>query len=490
MRGEQAALTVKFEAHYAGRINEQSVSRHHNPHVFLMTSDPVTEFRRLVSRRAHQFPKQWEASKQLLDQTSFPATVERLVHTIKEHDLPVPVRELLRHIFEHQPPQRIQDLNGSELKTVTGLPPTKALRALCIFFDLVPVPSSRWSQTRMSSEEIERQVRQLANPFDLLRSADVASVLDIGSGDLSFAEELADQYGPVLHQRNQPFILHSLDRLDPRSQLGGPLHADHRRLDTLQHRQGLTFAFFGNQDMFHLDDLEQQDVLATRYTVVTCWAPASPTFAYEPSRLAPAVIQHELERTKGSFHLTRYGKETALEVQHGERALLFPPWKFDIVGPRALLDLLARRGALCLLGAVDNHVFWEILAQLLDDERYRPQDQPFHAANLPQIFGKIYEVLTSLPMGGSIDLADLGMLRRPDTSLLPATTGGAPEGIFRYVRISRGATFPGMPASSTARKFSAMTEEVPPWFLTLVPARDTGQLPDSLRTRMMAETQE
>jgi hypothetical protein len=43
-------------------------------------------------------------------------------------------------------------------------------------------------------------------------------------------------------------------------------------------------------------------------------------------------------------------------------------------------------------------------------------------------------------------------------------------GHFRYVRISRGATFPGIPASSTARKFTSMTEEVPPWFITLVPA--------------------
>lgn len=127
-------------------------------------------------------------------------------------------------------------------------------------------------------------------------------------------------------------------------------------------------------------------------------------------------------------------------------------------------------GALVVLGSVDDQVFWEILAQLLDDPRYRPQDEPFHAGNLPAIFGGIYDQLTSLPIGASVVLADLGILRR---QLPPADRSASTDqstGLFRYVRISRGATFADMPASSTARKFSAMTEEVPPWLLTLVPA--------------------
>ena len=156
----------------------------------------------------------------------------------------------------------MQDLDGEHLKRATGLPPAKAMRALAIVFGLVPAPTSKWPVTCLSSEAMEQLVRGLANPFDLLMHTDVASVLDIGAGDLSFAEELADQYGPQLHQRNRQLIFHGVDRLDPHSRLGGPLHADPSRLRRLQQKQGLSFAFFGRQDMFDLSDLDGQDLLA------------------------------------------------------------------------------------------------------------------------------------------------------------------------------------------------------------------------------------
>ena len=154
----------------------------------------------------------------------------------------------------------------------------------------------------------------------------------------------------------------------------------------------------------------------------TCWAPATPTFAYEPARLSQSVIAEDLRRTKGSFRHIRFQGESALEVQHGDRALLFPPWKFEIVGPLALLNLLARRGSLCVLGSVDTQVYWELLAQLLDEPRYRPQDQPFTTANLPEIFGEIYGVLDHLPIGDSINLADLGTFRRQFPLAVPSAS--------------------------------------------------------------------
>lgn len=238
----------------------------------------------------------------------------------------------------------------------------------------------------------------------------------------------------------------------------------------LQETKGCSFAFFGNQNMFDLRSLDAYGKLAPRYTIATCWAPATPTFAYEPARLSQSVIAEDLRRTKGAFRQTWYQGEPALEVQHGARALLFPSWKFEIVGPLALLKLMVQRGSVCVLGAVDDQVFWELLAQLLDDPRYRPQDQPFSRDNLPQIFGELYRTLTDLPIGDSINLAEIGALRRKLPAVGPSASSNHAPDSFRYIRVSRGATFPDIPASSTARKFAAMAEEVPPWFLTLIPA--------------------
>jgi hypothetical protein len=325
----------------------------------------------------------------------------------------------------------------------------------------------------MASQDIERQVRRSANPFDLLRYAEVSSVLDLGAGDLSFAGELAELYVPELLRQNRRLILHCIDRLDPRSKLGGPLHPHQDRLRVLRNKEGLTFAYFGNQDMFALGHLDKTGELAPRYTIATCWAPATPTFAYEPSRLSPSLITQDLTATKGPSRSVRFQGESALEVRHGDRALLFPPWKFEIIGPLALLNLMARRGSLCVLGAVDNQVFWELLAQLLDEPRYRPQDRPFTAASIPEVFGEVYNVLNRLPIGDSVNLADLGTLRRPflcDSTVSPNSLNHS-AGAFQYVRISRGATFPGLPSSSTARTFSVMVEEVAPWFLTLIPSQ-------------------
>jgi len=129
------------------------------------------------------------------------------------------------------------------------------------------------------------------------------------------------------------------------------------------------------------------------------------------------------------------------------------------------------------LGAVDAQVFWELLAQLLEDPRYRPCDQPFNSDNLPEIFGEVYHALERLPVGESVSLSDLSVLRRQIPGPLGTADSSAAAFSFRSVQIRRGATFPGMPASSTARKFTMMKEEAPPWFLALVPAERMAEYP-------------
>ena len=91
---------------------------------------------------------------------------------------------------------RIQDLPGPRLKELTGLPPTKAVRALCVWFGIVEGPTSQWPVTSLRSEEIEAFAHSHFNPFDLLLDVDVASLLDLGAGDLSLATELSSIRGP------------------------------------------------------------------------------------------------------------------------------------------------------------------------------------------------------------------------------------------------------------------------------------------------------
>jgi hypothetical protein len=429
----------------------------------------LAEFRSQVTRLLQDRDTEWDRSRRLIEAARFTNTIHRLVERAQHTDLPSPVRDALVTALNEGRISRIQDLPGARLKELTGLPPSKALRALCVWFDLVEGAPSHWPVSSFNSESVATFLREHSNPFDLLVTADVPSVVEFGAGDLSFASELVELYAPRIREHNRTLLLHCIDRLSPQSKLGGPLHPSQDRLQTLRSSADVSFQFLGDQDMCGFEALAEAGRLAPRYAVAVCWAPATPTFAYEPARLSPEVIQGELVRTKGPYRHTQYAGEGALEVKNGDRTLLFPPWKFEIRGPLALLDLLARSGCLGVLGAVDNQVFWEVLAQLLEDDRYRPEDEPFTSENVPRIFSPVYGPLATLPIGESLDLASCGTLRRGIPRMLPSKR--LPKTYrFHSVSIRRGACFPGIPASHTARRFSDMVEEAPPWMMTLVPA--------------------
>lgn len=438
------------------------------PYSMNVHAQALADFRSQVTKLLHERDREWELSRRLVESTRIPSTLKRLIDEVRRVELPDGIRAALAVALKNGEVEKLQELPGPRLKELTGLPPTKAVRALCVWFDLVEQAAARWPAPILGSNEIETFVRAHANPFDLLLESTVSSVLDIGAGDLSFAEELASHYGTPLRERGQSLILHCLDRLRPGSQLGGPLHPERQRLDALRARPELQFRFHPDQDMFALDPLDRADTLASRYTIVTCWAPATPTFAYEPTRLSMEIITRDLQRTKGAFRQTQLSGEPALEVEHGDRVLLFPPWKFEIRGPLALLELISQRGCLGVLGAVDGQVFWELLSQLLDDARYRPKDQLFTSDNLPTIFGSVHAQLSALPIGETLDLSRCGELRKQIPRVLPHDAMAAFYR-FRAVHIRHGAVFSGMPASSTARRFQDMSEETPPWLLTLVP---------------------
>ena len=430
----------------------------------------LAEFRSRVTRLLQERDREWEASRRLVEVSQLVSTFHRLIERVGASDLSPAIQELLRAALNQGHAQRIQDLSGPSLKALTGLPPSKALRALCVYFDLGEPPASRWQVPTIDSEFVSSFLRRDASPFDLLLASDVPSLLDLGAGDLSFAGELADLYGPQLARQNRTLTLHCIDRLHPQSKLGGPLHPPQELIQRLRSRTDVSFRFLPDQDMCDFEALARSGTLASRYAVTTCWAPATPTFAYEPTRLSRDIIEHQLTQTKGAFREIRYGKEAALEVQHRDRRLLFPPWKFEIRGPLALLDLLARSSHLGVLGAVDSQVFWEVLAQLLEEERYRPKDESFTSDNLSTIFGDVYKRLTALATGETLDLSTCAAMRTHLPCLLAGTQ--AENGYrFRSVLIRRGAVFPQMPASSTARRFGGMVEETPPWMIMVVPER-------------------
>jgi len=358
----------------------------------------------------------------------------------------------------------LQGIAGERLREITGLNPTKAVRNLCVLVGLAQ--SVRMPVAGMSPQEVEEAANSTGNPFDLLLTADVASVMDFGAGDLTFEEQLVAGYLPQLEAAGKELILHCLDRLDPVDEASALVQAGRERLQNLrQHPSSrLRFRFFSRQDMFAVQEVA---TVCPRYTIAVCHSPASPTFAYEPSRLSKEAIERRLRETKGEFRRVPLRGRTVLEVCHGDEWLTFPDWKFDVYGPLALLDLLSRNGKLCVLGAVDTEVFWEILSQLLPEESARPREVFYSEENVRKYFGVTYETLAQLAVGERTVLKEV----RVD---IPRVLGveaerGERYG-FRYVEIRRGALFPGIPTGRTAYVFEHMTRETAPWFLTLVPS--------------------
>nr|MBI3613979.1 hypothetical protein [Nitrospirota bacterium] len=439
-----------------------------------MTPDPqldatlLTEFKAQLTRSRIERPEAWESSSRLVGQAHLRATLPKLVSAIQGSSFPPPLREALLAGLQGGSVERVQGLSADRLKHLTGLPATKALRALCVLFGVADPSESAVPEDAIAPRDIKVFLRTHRNPFDLLLQAKRPALLDLGGGDLTFADEVVTRYLPPLQSQGTPLVLHCVDRIDPGSKLAGPLQADPERLARLRGSapDRLDFRYWGNQDCFELSQLKK---LLPRYTIVTCNAPPTPTVAYEPSRLSTSVIEAHLRKTKGHFRKVRIQGEEALEVLDGDKALLFPPWKFDIKGPLALLELMAGKGQLCVLGAVDNEVFWEILAQLPADERYRPADVIFTRANVPEVFGSLYEPLSSLPVGQSLDLSRLTTLRQNFPSRVDQRGGQREPYRFQHVEIRRGATFEGLPAGRTAKLFKNMKDEAPPWFLLLVP---------------------
>jgi hypothetical protein len=432
-----------------------------------MTSRPsVADFHRRLRELIERDHEAWLASRHLVEPQRAEETIRRLKVALAGASLPADIRDKLLRTLAPAETAGFKAISGGSLRSVTGLNPTKAIRGLCLLLGIGGVAQPPAPVSAMSQQAIEQAVRDRDNPFDLLLSADVASLIDFGAGDLTFEEQFVEKYLGPLEEAGRDLVLHAEDRLDPQEEVSTLVRAGQDRLSRLRQNPSsrLKFSFAGNRDMFDLQGAK----LLSRYTIAACQSPASPTFAYEPSRIAGPAIERRLKETKGEYRRVKVKGREVLQVRHGQEVLTFPPWKFDVSGPLALLDLLSSSGKLCVMGAVDMEVFWEILSQLLPDERARPRDVFFTADNVTEFFGPVYEKLLQLPTGGKIVLKDL---RQDIPRVLGDESDRGKTYGFRYVEVRRGAVFPGIPSGRTAYVFQEMAQEATPWFMTLIPAQ-------------------
>jgi hypothetical protein len=428
--------------------------------------DPVllSQFRKQLHEAVEGEHENWTASRRLVSSDLVGRTIHQVRAALLQSPLDAGVRDALLAALLPGETAGLKGISGDVMRSITGLGPTKAVRSLCVLLGL-SAEESDVPVSALAPKDIEAFLRATTNPYDLLLSADAASVIDLGAGDLMFEEQLVDKYLPTMEQTGKTLVVHALDRLDP-EQGSALVQAERERLRALRAHPSpqLRFRFFGNQDMFALSALKTG---CRRYTISVCHSPASPTFAYEPSRLSSEAIDRQLRETKGEYRQNKRGGQEVLEVRHGQEWLTFPPWKFDVYGPLALLDLLSRSGKLCVIGAVDMEVFLEILSQLLPDDSARPRDVFFTEKNADKFFGTEFAKLSRLAVGEHVIL---DAIRPAIPRVLPPERDQGETYSFRYVEVRRGAVFSGVPAGRTAHVFDQMTREAAPWCLTLVPS--------------------
>lgn len=427
----------------------------------------IQEFRTQIKAIRQTFPHHWETSRKLMTAKALSITLPDLIQSIQQAPLVPSLQKRLINALQQVGSKTTTKEVHQNLKDLTGLPPSKAVRAL-IVWGILAVYEHQAERDDLSTEELERHLREGPNPYDILLHSPSPSLLDIGAGDLTFEQELVDQYVPQLRAQNTLLRLHAFDRLAPGSRVGGVYHKnpDHEGYLKSFPVEELNYQFWGGMDV---EQFGYAKGALPRYTMCTCHAPANPTFAYEPSRVDSSFILNHLQATRGQFHPGRYEGESVLEVSHQGKILTFPPWKFHIIGPLALLQLMGERSRVGVLSAIDDEVFWEILSQILADDQFRPPNQIFTKDNIPDVFGEVYKELSALSVGQRIDLSKIAKLRDSipfGTIPLKATSI---SWNVRYVEIRRGAFLDGIPSSFTAKQFSQMKEESTPWWILFIP---------------------
>ncbi|MDH4187369.1 MAG: hypothetical protein OEV08_10250, partial [Nitrospira sp.] len=118
------------------------------------TAQILADFRSQVTQLLQERDKEWEASRKLVEASRLTVTLKRLIEEAHRADLPGTIRDAITVALGNAEAVKIQDLPGSRLKELTGLPPTKAVRALCVWLGVVEGPAAQWPLTSMGSHDI------------------------------------------------------------------------------------------------------------------------------------------------------------------------------------------------------------------------------------------------------------------------------------------------------------------------------------------------
>ena len=179
----------------------------------------IQEFRTRVKACRELFPHHWEASRKLMNHDSLSTILPALLQSIQEASLAPRLQKSLIDVVQ-QLGQHIKSKQIHQtLKELTGLPPSKAVRALIVWGVLAIDDIDQGETEDVSVKELESLLRESRNPYDTLLRAKTPSLLDIGAGDLTFEQELVDQYVPQLRSENTKLRLHAFDRLTPGSRV-------------------------------------------------------------------------------------------------------------------------------------------------------------------------------------------------------------------------------------------------------------------------------
>ena len=99
-----------------------------------ITVEGIDAFRKQVKQARETNRMRWEESRKLIRRPQLSQTLAELATKVHQSSLHETLKSLLLESLPPSTIERIADYPNEQLKDLTGLPTTKAVRALCLTF--------------------------------------------------------------------------------------------------------------------------------------------------------------------------------------------------------------------------------------------------------------------------------------------------------------------------------------------------------------------